>query len=116
MTTVQTYLSGLPEKTKALFVPIFHDIDTFYQAVYLIARNEHVIEQEKPEKADEKLGMIRSIRSKIEKIVSGFGLSGKDLVADIASDYFEDYVNYRVKDPEIEDDIFIGIVQKVHKS
>lgn len=114
MTPIQQYLASLPEKTKAQFVPLFHDIETFYQAVYLIARNEHVIEQEKPEQMEERLKMIHEIKLKIETVVSGFGVEGKEIVADISSDYFEDFVQYRVKDPEIEDDVFIGMIKKIH--
>ncbi|WP_080904192.1 hypothetical protein [Parabacteroides sp. Marseille-P3160] len=115
MTQIQLYLEGLPQKTKDKFTPLFHDIETFYQAIYLIVRNEHVIEQEKPEQTDERLKRIREIRNKIEKTVSGFGIDGKEIMADIAGDYFDDYVKYHVKAPEIEDDVFLGIVRNIDK-
>ena len=50
MTKIQENMAALPEEKKALFVPVFGDVDKFYTAVYLIARNEHVTEQEKPER------------------------------------------------------------------
>ena len=42
MTKIQETLAALPEEKKALFVPVFGDVDKFYTVVYLIARNEHV--------------------------------------------------------------------------
>lgn len=103
----------MPEEKKALFVPVFGDVDKFYTAVYLIARNEHVTEQEKPERYEDRLQVIRQIHSKVEKLVSSFGLDGSEIVADIASDYFEDYVNYKEPDIRMTNEEFIGIVQKI---
>ena len=48
MTKIQETLVALPEEKKALFIPAFGDVDKFYTTVYLIARNEHVTELEKP--------------------------------------------------------------------
>ena len=46
MTATQEKMAAWPAATKALFAPVFGDIETFYATVYLIARNEHVTEQE----------------------------------------------------------------------
>lgn len=113
MTKVQEELASLPEATKALFTPLFGNIDTFYTVVYLIARNEHVTEQEKPDRYEDRLQVIRQIRHKVEQIVTGYGLSGEDIVADIASDYFEDYVNYKEPQFAITDADFIGLIQQI---
>ena len=56
---------------------------------------------------------IRQIRGKVEKLVSSFGLDGSEIVADIASDYFEDYVNYKEPDIRMTNEEFLGIIQKV---
>ena len=87
MTEIQKTLAALPEEKKALFVPVFGDVDKFYTVVYLIARNEHVTEQEKPDRYEDRLQVIRRIRGKVEKLVSSFGLDGSEIVADIASDF-----------------------------
>lgn len=50
MTKIQETLVALPEEKKALFIPAFGDVDKFYTTVYLIARNEHVTELEKPDR------------------------------------------------------------------
>ena len=42
MTKVQSYLASLPEEKRALFAPVYGDVDRFYTVVYLIAKNEHL--------------------------------------------------------------------------
>ena len=113
MTTIQKTLAELPEEKKALFAPVFGDIDKFYTTVYLIARNEHVTDQEKPDRYEDRLQVIRQIRNKVEKLVDSFGLEGSEIVADIASDYFEDFVNYKEPEISLTNEEFIGIIQKI---
>lgn len=113
MTKIQTYLAALPEEKKALFIPVFGDVDKFYTVVYLIVRNEHVTDMEKPERYEDRLQVIRQVKKKVEDLVSSFGLDGKEIVADIAGDYFEDYVNYREPEPDITNEEFIGIIRKL---
>ena len=113
MTKIQEFLAALPEDKKALFIPVFGNVDKFYTVVYLIARNEHVTDLEKPDRYEDRLQVIRQIRSKVEDLVSSYGLEGKEIVADIASDYFEDYVNYKEPELEITNEEFIGIIQKL---
>lgn len=116
MTKIQETLAGLPEEKKMLFAPVFGDVDQFYTAVYLIARNEHVTDQEKPDRYEDRLQVIRRIRSQVEKLVSSFGLDGPEVIADIASDYFEDYVNYKEPDIRMTDEEFIGIIRKISQA
>lgn len=113
MTKIQEYLAALPEDKKALFVPIFGDVDKFYIVVYLIIRNEHLTDQEKPDRYEDRLQVIRQVKSRLETLVSSFGLDGKEIVADIASDYFEDYVNYKEPQFDITNEEFVGIIQKI---
>lgn len=113
MTKIQEFLATLPEDKKALFIPVFGNVDKFYTVVYLIARNEHVTDMEKPDRYEDRLQVIRQIRSKVEDLVSSYGLEGKEIVADIASDYFEDYVNYKDPELDITNEEFIGIIQKL---
>lgn len=113
MTKIQEFLAALPEDKKALFIPVFGNVDKFYTVVYLIARNEHVTDMEKPDRYEDRLLVIRQIRNKVEDLVSSYGLEGKEIVADIASDYFEDYVNYKEPELDITNEEFIGIIQKL---
>ena len=69
MTKIQQFLADLPEEKKALFVPVFGSMEKFYTVVYLIARNEHVTDQEKPDRYEDRLQVIRQIRNRVEKLV-----------------------------------------------
>lgn len=113
MTKIQEFLAALPEDKKALFVPVFGDMDKFYTVVYLIIRNEHITDQEKPERYEDRLQVIRQVKSRLEALITSFGLDGKEIVADIASDYFENYVNYKEPEFDITNEEFIGIIQKL---
>lgn len=113
MTKIQTYLADLPDEKKALFVPVFGDTEKFYQIVYLIARNEHVTAQEKPDRYEDRLQVIRQVRERVEQLVDSFGLDGKEIVADIASDYFEDFVEYKEPDISMSNEEFIGVIRKI---
>ena len=64
MTKIQEYLAALPEDKKALFIPVFGSVDKFYTVVYLIIRNEHVTDQEKPERYEDRLQVIRQVKIK----------------------------------------------------
>ena len=74
MTKIQQFLADLPEEKKSLFVPVFGSMEKFYTVVYLIARNEHVTDQEKPDRYEDRLQVIRQIRNRVEKLVSSYGL------------------------------------------
>lgn len=115
MTKIQKELAALPDSVKGLFSSLFHDVETFYTVVYLIVRNEHVVEQEKPERYEERLQVIRAVRSRVENLVSSFGLEGKEMVADIAGDYFEDYVNYREPEITMTNEEFLGYIRKISR-
>lgn len=113
MTKIQEFLAALPEEKKAMFAPVFGDVDKFYTVVYLITRNEHLTDLEKPERYEDRLQVIRQVKSRLETMISSFGLDGKEIVADIASDYFEDYVNYKEPQFDITNEEFVGIIQKI---
>lgn len=113
MTKIQEFLAALPEDKKALFVPVFGDMDKFYTVVYLIIRNEHITDQEKPERYEDRLQVIRQVKSRLEALITSYGLDGKEIVADIASDYFENYVNYKEPEFNITNEEFIGISETI---
>jgi len=113
MTKIQEFLAALSEDKKALFVPVFGDMDKFYTVVYLIIRNEHITDQEKPERYEDRLQVIRQVKSRLEALITSYGLDGKEIVADIASDYFENYVNYKEPEFDITNEEFIGTIQKL---
>jgi hypothetical protein len=116
MTKIQETLAALPEEKKALFVPVFGSVEKFYTVIYLIARNEHLTDLEKPDRYEDRLRVIRQIRNMAEKLVDSYGLDGTEIVADIASDYFEDYVNYREPELDMTNEEFVEIIQKIGNS
>ena len=113
MTTIQTYLAELPAETKEKFVPLFGDTEKFYATVYMVTCNEHITDIEKPDRYEDRLYMIRTAKNNIEKLLTSWGLNGKDIVADIASDYFEDYVAYKEPEFPITTDQFVGIIREI---
>lgn len=115
MTKIKAFLDKLPEEKKELFVPVFGSTDKFYTVVYQIARNEHVTSQEKPDRYEDRLTVIRQVREKVEKMLDSFGLDGKEVVADIASDYFEDYVNYKEREPDLTNEEFLDIIRRISR-
>lgn len=116
MTKIQEELAGLPEEKKALFVPVFGDMDKFYAVIYLIARNEHLTELDKPERYEDRLKVIRQVRHKAEEMLNGFGLDGAEILADIASDYFEDYVNYKEPQWPLTNEEFLDLIRKISQA
>ena len=113
MTKIQQFLADLPEGRKARFIPVFGSVERFYTVVYLIARNEHVTDLEKPDRYEDRLRVIRQMRSRVERLVDSYGLDGGEIVADIASDYFEDYVNYKEPELDITHDEFLMILRRI---
>ena len=75
MTKIQQFLADLPEE-KNPCLSCFRSMEKFYTVVYLIARNEHVTDQEKPDRYEDRLQVIRQIRNRVEKLVSSYGLDG----------------------------------------
>ena len=111
MTTIQETLVGLPEETKKRIEPVFGSVEILYEVVYLIAKNEHLTDLNKPDNYESRMAVIRRIRLQVEKL-----LDGKEIVADIASDYFEDYVKYVEKDVSITNEQFMQVLHKIEKS
>ena len=113
MSQIQEKLATLPDEKKRLFEPVFGSIDTFYEVIYLIAKNEHLTEQEKPARYEERLQVIRQMRQKAACLVSSFGLNGEEVVADIASDYFEDYAHYIDRTFDMQNEEYINYIKQL---
>ena len=113
MTATQKFLSEMGEDKKVLFTPIFESVDNFYNTVYFIVKNEHITDQEKGPQHEERLRIIRNVKERVEKMLDLMGFEGSELIADIASDYFEDYVHYREPDFGFANETFIRIIQRI---
>ena len=104
MTQTEIYLNDLQSPILETFKPIFKSIEKFYATCYLIIKNEHVLSQEQPE---------LWFKDKIERKLNDNNLNGKDIVADIASDYFEDYVHYKERDFKMTNEEFISYIKQI---
>lgn len=62
---------------------------------------------------EEKCETVAWFRHKIERILTQNGLPGEDIVADIASDYFEDYVHYIDRTFDISNDEYINYIKQL---
>lgn len=113
MTNVQLYINDLPENVREELQRVFLSFDKFYPAVYLLVKNEHLTGEEKPERFEERMEMIQTARRKTEVFLDKIGLNGVELVADIASDYFEDYINYKETEFEISNQEFLDIINNI---
>ena len=57
--------------------------------------------------------LVKQVKKKLECILDGIGLNGEDVVADIASDYFEDYVQYKESYCPITNEEFVANIRKI---
>lgn len=113
MTKTQRYLDSLPKDIQDKFTPLFGNMQTFYQAMYFIAQNEHYLELHKDENTVKNLDIIHMIHFKVKRIIKGFGLDGKRVLADIQQEYMEDQRYNRVQESPLADQRFIEIVQHI---
>lgn len=113
MTQTETYLNELSSPILEAFKPVFENIEKFYAVCYLIIKNEHVLSQEKPELWEEKIKTVQWFKDKIERKLNENNLNGKDIIADIASDYFEDYVHYKERDFGMNNEKFISYIKQI---
>ena len=102
MTQTEIYLNDLQSPILETFKPIFK-----------IIKNEHVLSQEQPELWEEKIKTVQWFKDKIERKLNDNNLNGKDIVADIASDYFEDYVHYKERDFKMTNEEFISYIKQI---
>ena len=107
MTQTEIYLNDLQSPILETFKPIFKSIEKFYATCYLI------IKQEQPELWEEKIKTVQWFKDKIERKLNDNNLNGKDIVADIASDYFEDYVHYKERDFKMTNEEFISYIKQI---
>lgn len=113
MTKTETYLNEIQSSILETFDPIFDNIERFYTVCYLIIKNEHILSQEHPDLWEEKIKTVQWFKDKIERKLNEKGLNGKDIIADIASDYFEDYVQYKEREFDITNEEFISYIKQI---
>ncbi len=112
-TKAQEKLAALTHDQQILAEALFGSVDAMYETIYLIAKNEHLTESDKPARYEERLATIRAVRTQVEQMLTAWGLDGKELVADIAGDYFDDYVAYRERPATLTNEQFVAIINKI---
>lgn len=112
-TKAEEALATLSHEQSLLASALFGSVEAMYETIYLIAKNEHLTELDKLERYEERLTMIRAVRTKVEQLLSAWGMDGKETVADIASDYFDDYVAYRERPVTLTNEQFVAIINKI---
>lgn len=113
MSKVLKTLKELPAEAKEKINSIYGNTDKFYATVYLIAKNEYLLQEAKPAAWEQKIKTVHAYQGMIRFMLEELGLPGKDIMADITSDYLEDYVNFREKDFGMTNEEFISIIKRI---
>lgn len=106
-------LKKISGEAQAHINAIYGSIDKFYATVYLIAKNEHLLQQEKPAAWEQKIRTVHAYQGIIRFMLDELEIDGKELMADITSDYLEDYVSFREKNFNMTDEEFIRILKRI---
>lgn len=113
MSEIQQKLEKLPGKAIKKINSIYGSVDKFYATVYLIARNEHHCQMMGVAGAEQRLKTIHAYQGMIRFMIDEEGLNGKEVLEAIASDYLEDFVNYREQDFGMTNEEFIAIIKRI---
>ena len=113
MTDVQNRIENLDSTMKDKLCGLFGSLPFFYETVYLVVQNGHLLESKNDPEKEKKQQTIDYYKRRIESKLDELGLDGKEWVADIASDYFEDFVHYRQIPLAIPQGVFFDNLKKV---
>ena len=117
MTQTEKYFVELSSNLKDAFAQVFGNPEMFYKTAYLIAKNEHLTSLDKNDQWEQKIEIIHYYQNKLKEFLNNLSLDGENLMADIASDYFEDYVHYRDNiDFGLSNEEFLSVLKEIqHK-
>jgi len=113
MSEIKNKISSFPEEVKSRISKVFGNVDKFYATVYLIAKNEHINEEEKAPNWETRRKIIHAYQERIKYLLAELDLPANDIIADIKSDYLEDYVNYKDIDFDMTNEEFIEIIKRI---
>ena len=113
MSEVQQKLKELPGSATRKINSIYGSIDKFYATVYLIAPNEHQCQMMAGPPSGQRMKTIRAYQGLIRFMLDELGLDGKNIMDAIASDYLEDFVNYREQSFGMTNEEFISIIKRI---
>ncbi len=115
MTKAEENLQKLGEVQTQCLKALFGSVQNFYDCIYLVTQTEHLLHENKPENWEQKLESAQFYRKLIDKRVLRDCEITEDLIADIRSDYFEDYANFCERKIALAQEEFVSIIQKLVK-
>lgn len=113
MTKTKQYIDHLPDDIKERIEKVFVSMENVYPTIYLMTKNEHLTMAEKPERYEDRLQVMKELKQLTESFFDSTGLNGADLVADIVSEYYEDYVNYKELAFDLSNAEFLLIIRNI---
>lgn len=113
MSEILKQLKRLPKPTIDKIKETYGTVDKFYATVYLIARNAHQCEMAAVPASEQRMRTIRAYQGMIRFMLDEEGLNGTGIMDDIASEYLEDFVNYREQDFGMTNEEFINIIKRI---
>lgn len=113
MSEIKNQMKKWPATALKKIKNTYGSVDKFYATVYLIARNEHHSEMMNVPGAEQRLKTIRAYQGMIRFMLDEEGLNGQEVLMDIASDYHEDFANYKEQDFGMTNEEFISIIKRI---
>lgn len=113
MTNTELFIEQLPVEQKLTLAEFFGSIAFFYATIYLMAKNGHLIQEAKGENWEQGVKTVQYYQERAEILLNALGIQGSELVQDIASDYFEDFVNYKEREFQLSQEQFVANISKL---
>lgn len=102
-----------PKELKNQLITTYGSLKKFYATVYLIAKNKHNCQLANIPGSDQRLKTIKAYQGLIRFTLDEAELDGQDILDQIASDYLDDFVQYKEQDFGMSNDEFIAIIKKI---
>lgn len=113
MSKIKEQLNKLPKPLLKNIKETYGSTDKFYATVYLIARNAHQCEMMAVPGSDQRLKTIRAYQGMIRFMLDEAEVNGKELMDEIATEYLEDFINYKEQDFGMTDEEFVSIIKRI---
>lgn len=114
MSDIQNQIKKWPVAAIKKIKNVFGSTDKFYATVYLMARNEQHCQMMGVPGSEQRLKTIHVYWGMVRFMLDEKGLNGKEILDTIASDYLEDFVNYREQDFGMTNEEFISIIKRLN--
>lgn len=113
MTTAEQRIKNLKKESRNQLLTFFDSLEEFYETFYLMIKNEHQIDIQRPKDWENRLRSVQYYRHlATERMVKDCFIE-RDLIDDIYSDYFEDFANFRERDCKLSEKKFLAEIKKI---